>query len=190
MTIDSFGQKLTEKIPGVTLSIKEGSIQNDSIIQVFYKNVVENSNKPAYFLNGKRVNESILKSLHPNEIANVNVEKENFEIDSVKYFGKIEIETKANYKPRFISLTDLKLKYTNIKEHAIIFQIDDEIINADYEKYIIDANCILRVVVEKFENQKEKLNLNFIKVITKSEANLKKAKEIIIRGKEAFPINK
>ena len=62
--------------------------------------------------------------------------------------------------------------------------------NVDYDKYLVDENYILSIVVEKFENQNEKLNLNFIKLVTKSEENMKKSKEIRIRGKEETALNK
>jgi hypothetical protein len=190
LSINSFGQKLTGKISGLNMTTQEIVSKNDTIIKVIYKSNIENKKIPAYFINGKLANESILKSFNPNEIATMTVEMGEVEIDNVKYFGKILIETKDNYKPKFISLTNLKLKHTNIKENSIIFQIDDEIINADYDKYLVDENYILRVVVEKFENQNGKLNLNFIKLVTKSEENKKKSKEIRIRGKDETALNK
>ena len=82
------------------------------------------------------------------------------------------------------------MKYTNIKDNSTIFKIDDEVINADYENNLVDENYILKIIVEKFENKNEKLNVNFINLITKSEENIKKSKEIRIRGKDEFAINK
>jgi hypothetical protein len=188
LTISSFGQKLTGKITGVKITNQEIVSENDTIIKVVYKNV--NKNKPACFINGKLTDESVLRSLNPNETATITVEKENIEIDNVKYFGKIYIVTKSTYKPKLISLNNLKLKYTNLKENSTIFKIDDEIINAEYENFMVDKNYILKIIVEKFENNNEKLNINFVNLITKSEENIKKSKEIIIRGKDEFAINK
>jgi hypothetical protein len=34
------------------------------------------------------------------------------------------------------------------------------------------------------------LNVNFVNLLTKSEENIKKSKEIILRGKDEFAINK
>ena len=45
LAINCFGQVRTE---------------NDTIIKVVYKNEIENNKKPAYFINGKFFNESIL----------------------------------------------------------------------------------------------------------------------------------
>ena len=186
-SINSFGQIKSEKVNGL-MTNQDTVSKNDTIIKVVYKSRIEDKVDPAYFINGKLVYGSILNSIKPNEIANIKIEKENFEIDNVKYFGKILIETK-DYKPKFISLNNLKLKHTNIKGNPIIFQIDDEIINADYDKYLVDENYILSIVIEKFENQNEKLNFNLIKLVTKSEENIKKSKERI-RGNGETALNK
>jgi hypothetical protein len=183
LSINSFGQIKTEKVNGLKITNQVTVFDNDTIIKVIYKNEIKNDKKPAYFINGKLANESILRSINPNEIETVNVEKENIEIENVKYYGKLYIVTKSTYKPKLISLNNLKFKYTNIKDNSTIFKIDDELINADYENNLVDENYILKIIVEKFENKNEKLNINFINLITKSEENIKKSKEIIIRGK-------
>jgi hypothetical protein len=190
LVINCFGQKLTGRVPGLKITNQEIASENDTIINVVYKNEIENNKKSAYFINGKLINERILRSLNPNEIETVNVEKENIEIENVKYYGKLYIVTKPTYKPKFISLNNLKLKYTNLTDNSIIFQIDNEIIKANYESYIVDENYILKIIVEPFENKNEKLNVNFVNLITKSEENIKKSKEIIIRGNNEFAINK
>lgn len=182
LTINVFGQKLTGIVTGLQTTSQKTITENDTIIKVIYKKEIDNSKIPAYFLNSKFVSQSIVRSINPNLIANVKVEKDDVEIDNVKYYGKIFIETKENYKPKLISLTDFKLKHTNLKENLVVFQIDNELISADYQKFIIDENYILSVVIEKFESQNQKLNLTFIKLITKTEENIKKANDIIIRG--------
>lgn len=186
----SFGQKLTKNVSGIKIISPDSISKNDPIIKVIYKNKVEDTKKIACFLNGKITSESILKSINPNEIETVNVEKNNIEIENIKYYGSLYIVTKTTYKPKFISLNNLKLKYTNIKDNSTIFKIDDEIINVDYENNLVDENYILKIIVEKFENKNEKLNVNFINLITKSEENIKKSKEIILGAKDEFTPNK
>ena len=190
LTLNTFGQIKSEKVNGLKITKQETVSENDTIISVNYINKIESNRKPAYFINGKLTNESVLKTLNPNEIENVNVEKGNFEIENVNYKGKLYIVTKSTYKPKLISLNNLKMKYTSIKENSTIFKIDNEIINADYENYVVDENYILKINVEKFENSEEKLKFNIVNLITKTEENIKKSKEIIIRGKDEFAINK
>ncbi|PRZ23940.1 hypothetical protein [Flavobacterium granuli] len=190
LTINSFGQKQKELITGLTITNHEIVSENDTIIKVIYENEIINKKKPAYFINGKLTNESVLKTINPNEIETVNIKKENIEVENVKYYGKLYIITKSTYKPKFISLNNLKLKYTNIKDNSTIFKIDNEIINANYKNYLVDENYILRIIVEKFENENEKLNVNIINLTTKTTENIKKSKEIILRGKDKFALNK
>jgi hypothetical protein len=190
ITINCFGQKLTGKILGLRITEKEIISENDTIIKVVYKNEVENNKKPAYFINGKLTNESILRTINPNEIATFNVEKKNIEIENVKYHEQLYIVTKLTYKPKLISLNNLKAKYTTLKENSTVFKIDNIIVNADYNNFIVDENYILKIIVEPFENKNEKLNVNFVNLITKSDENIKKSKEIIIRGNNEFAINK
>ena len=190
IAINSFGQINTEKINGLKITNQVTVSENDTIIKVYYKNQLENNIKPAYFVNDKLVNESVLKTLNPNEIASVKVEKDDIEIDNVKYYGKILVETKSTYSPNFISLNNLKTKYTNIKENKIIFKIDNEIVNENYNNFIVDEKYILKIIVENYENKEEKLKVCFVNLITKSEENIKKSKEILLRGKDEFEINK
>lgn len=190
MAINCFGQVRSEKVNGLKITNAGISTEKDTTIKVIYKNQIENNKKPAYFINEKLFNESVLKSLNPNEIASVKVEKNDVEIDNVKYYGKLIIETKSDYNPKLITLNNLKAKYTNLKENSIIFKIDNEIVKANYDSFIVDEKSILKIIIENYENKEEKLNISFINLITKSEENIKKSKEIIIRGKDEFVINK
>lgn len=188
LSIYSLGQVKSEKVNGVKITETEINVEKDSIIKVVYKSEVENNRKPAYYLNEKFVNESILKTINPNEIESVNVEKSDIEIEKVKYYGKIKITTKNNYKPKLISISNLKNKYIKTEISEIIFKIDNEIINADFDKYIVDEKYILKLIVENYE--KENLKICFINIVTKSEENIKKSKEIRIRGKDEITLNK
>ncbi|PWA05751.1 hypothetical protein [Flavobacterium laiguense] len=190
ITINVLGQIKPEKVNGLKIENQEAVFKNDTIIKVVYKKEIENNKKPAYFINGELTNESILRTINPNEIATVNVEKKNIEIENVKYHEQLYIITKSTYNPKLISLNNLKAKYTNLKKNSTVFKIDHNIINADYDNFIVDEKFILKIIVEKFENKNEKLNVNFINLITKSEENIKKSKEIILRGKDEFAVNK
>lgn len=170
LTVAAFGQKKTVNSQAIS--------EEDTIIKVVHVIKYKNGKNPACFLNGKLVDQSILKFLDPNKIENVKVEKESFELDNIKYAGKIIIETKNNYKPNLISLSELRKRYTTLEEGSVLFQIDNEIVDGNYEKYVVDKNYILKITVNKLESP----NLSIIKVINKSEENLKKSNEIIIRG--------
>ena len=63
-----------------------------------------------------------------------------------------------------------------------MFMIDGSIINADYDKCMVDENYLLTIIVDKFENTQEKIDLGLIMLLTRSDENIKKSKEIRIRG--------
>jgi hypothetical protein len=179
LTANVFGQKKTEKSKEVKPENSQAISEQDTVIKVVHVIKFKGAKKPAYLLNGQLVNQNVLKFLDPNKIENVKVEKEDIEIGNTKYAGKIIIETKNNYKPNLISLNELRKKYTTVQDDDLtVFQIDNEIVDSDYQTYLIDKNYILKISVNKLETP----NLTVIKVSSKSEENIKKSNEIIIRG--------
>jgi hypothetical protein len=180
----SYSQTLTGKVPGVTISKPYSA--NDTLINVIYnKPRILSNKKPAFYINGTLTNQNILRTLNQIEIETMTIEKEEFKIDTIKYYGKIFITTKKPYKPKIISLSNLKTKYLKSLKGPIIFQIDNEQVIGDYDQYPIDEKYILKIIVEDFENKKEKLKLHFIKIILKTEENIKKANNRIRGDKEA-----
>lgn len=188
VSIYSFGQLKSEKLIGMKITENAINTENDTIIKTVYVNEIENNNKAAIFINELLVNETILKTINPNEIESVSVEKNDLEIENIKYYGKIKVITKNKYNPKLISLNNLKNKYINTKMNDVIFKIDNEIINTDYDKYVVDEKYILKLVVETYE--KENLKISFINILTKTEDNFKKSKEIILRGGDELTISK
>lgn len=184
----TFGQAPSNKISGVTIySSKE--LEKDTSLKVIYVNKEKLINKPAYFLNKKFVNGTLLSTLNPRLIENISVSNDNIQVDSILYYGRIDIKTKSSYNPKLISLTGLKDKYTDLKNKSVVFMIDGGIINADYNKYMVDESYLLTIIVDKIENSKENIFIGLIKLLTRSDENIKKSKEIRIRGAEVA-INK
>lgn len=62
--------------------------------------------------------------------------------------------------------------------------IDGNLISGDYSDYFVDENYLLSITIDKVENTKENIHIDVIKLITKSEENIRKSKQIIIRGNE------
>lgn len=91
--------------------------------------------------------------------------------------------------PRLISLNNLKSNYIKPTEKSTIFKIDYDVINAEYDSFMVDENFILKIIVEDFQNKKEKLNVRFVNLITKTKENIRKSKEIRIRGNNEFTID-
>ena len=179
VTLNAFGQTSPIKVPLVRNTQPESNI--DTTLKVSYVNS-NDSESPAYYLNGQLLSETILKTLNPNEIESISVSHQEIQVDSQKYYGQIFIITKRDYTPKLISLIDLKSKYTNLKNEPASFMINNEIIREDYDKCIVDENYLLNISIEKIDIGKEKLHFSFIQILTKTEENIKKSKEIRIRG--------
>jgi hypothetical protein len=180
ITLNVLAQTTHLKVPLVNGNTQAES-KNDTTLKVSYVHS-DTSESPAYYLNGHFVNETLLKTLNPKVIEDIKVNNKEIEEDSQKYYGQIFIKTKADYTPKLISLNDLKSKYTNLKSAPTIFMIDNEIINGDYDKCIVDENYLLNISIEKIDIGKEKLHFSFIQILTKKDENIKKSKEIRIRG--------
>jgi len=180
LSMTTFGQ-LTGKVKGLNISKPE--IINDTVIKVVYNNskISKNPKPPAIFYNGKLVDYSIMSTFNPESIATMNVVKKDTIIDSVKYYGRIMIQGKTTNSHNYISLNEFKMKYVSSSENEIVFQIDGNIIDADYDSYLIDEKYILKVIVTPIENTKQKIKIDFINLLTKSARNIEDSKQIIIR---------
>jgi hypothetical protein len=179
--LNAFGQINNLKMPQVSGLTDQTKTQNDTTIKVTYNNN-DLERSLAFYLNGQFVPEAILKTINSDFIENIRVEKQDTEVGTQKYYGQIFITTNGDYRPKLISLSDLKLKYTNLRKASTIFMIDNEIINNNYDRYMVDENFILKISIEKVENKEERLKYNLVKIFTKTEENIRKSKEIRIRG--------
>lgn len=180
----SFGQTANGKTPGNVVDTTKKQ-NRDTSLRVVYVNRNKPERQPAFFLNGKYVkDQGLLGSLNPKWIESVDVLKRDTLIENSSYNGLVYIRTKDGYAPKYISLTDLKNKYTEFKGKMVVFMIDGNFVNANYDNYIIDENNLLTIIVDKLQMEKEKIDLGLIKLLTQSEENIKKRNTLILRGKD------
>ncbi|WAC02925.1 hypothetical protein N7U66_04670 [Lacinutrix neustonica] len=183
VTFNSFSQDNIGKKSAAKLNYSENSeikvICNDSL------NTFHSKNKPVgIFVNGIFLNENSISAINPDKIETMKVEKESFEKNGKEYFGKILIEMKSDYKPNFISLNELTSKYLTLDTNPIIFQIDENVVNQDYNDYSVDENFILKIELNKIKTSEKDTVINLIKLTSKTPENIKKANEIRIKGTE------
>ncbi len=180
LSLTTFGQ-ITGKVTGLNIS-KSASV-NDTVIKVVYNNnkISNNPNPPALFFNGKLVSYSLLSTINPESITSVNVIKKDTIIDSVKYFGKIMIQGKTPSKYNYMSLSEFKSKYVSSSENVPVFQIDGTIVDDNYDSYLIDEKNILRVIVTPVDNPRQKIKIDFINLLTKSNKNIEESEPIIAK---------
>ena len=178
LSITTFGQ-LTGKVKGV--NINKPTTINDTVIKVAYNFKKVSNNYAAVFFNGKLINYSLMSTINPESIATMNVVKKDTIIDSVKYYGRIMIQGKTSNKHNYMSLNEFKSKYVSPSENVPVFQIDETIVDDDYNGYLIDEKNILRVIVTPVDNPKQKIKIDFINLLTKSNKNIEESNQIIIR---------
>ena len=180
LSMTTFGQ-FTGKVTG--LNISKSSSVNDTVIKVVYNNdkISRSPQPPAIFFNGKLVSYSLLSTMNPENITSVNVVKKDTIIDSVKYYGKIMIQGKPPGKYNYMSLNEFKSKYVSPSDNVPVFQIDGTIVDDNYDSYLIDEKNILRVIVTPVDNPKQKIKIDFINLLTKSNKNIEESEPIIAK---------
>ena len=154
----------------------------DTVPIVIY-NSVEPQEKlsPAIFINGQNAKTFRMVSLHSENIKNIEIVKDTFEIDNSIYYGKIMIELDKDYNPKLISINDLIAKYTNLNSIPDIIMINNEIVSSDFDIYTVDERDILQIVVQNIESLQNSMVIRIVNLITRTKENVEKANEIIIR---------
>jgi hypothetical protein len=131
----------------------------------------------AVYINGKHYNSSIMKTISPQDIDKIDVDKSEVVIDNVKYSGQIYIQMKKEYQPHFVTLTDMQQKYAKQTSMPTVFLIDNGLVKEDYADYMIDEKQVLKVIVDSTKSQVAVINL-----ITKTNENTKQTDNFRIRG--------
>lgn len=170
--INAFGQTLpnsTNEVSKLNKSLQEET----SVIVAVTIGTGKHAPKTAYFLNDRFIKYTLLVSSNPELIDSLNIIYKPIEIDSVKYDRQIRLIAKNNYFPKAISLVNLKDKYFpgGLKNEPIIFTIDGNIVHGNYETYEIDENNLYAITLDSY-NTEDKIKLQFLKLTTKSEANI------------------
>lgn len=159
----------------------ELEVDVDTLLKVEYKlRDVNIDTTPAYFVNGEHV--ASIHFIKPQDIDSIKVKKEFFRIKDQEYYGRIDIQTKKGCVLMPISLTDLKIKHTNLGTAKALFFIDGDFINEDYDEYLVNEADLLRIYVETSVNRG--LSPYIIKILTKTDANIQGLKNptIYIKG--------
>ena len=181
----SFAQTTKEKTQNVPINRQNNRII-DTALRVIYVDKNKSERTSAVFINGKYVTNSIfLSTFKMDYVENIEIISRDTLIENISFGSQLYIKTKDNYMPKFISLTAVKDKYTNLKGKTVIFTIDGDFINENYDACLVDENHLLTIIVDKFEIAKEKKELGLIKILTKSQKNLEDRNQIMLRGVEA-----
>ncbi|MDR0602736.1 MAG: hypothetical protein LBG80_00355 [Bacteroidales bacterium] len=151
--------------------------QDDGFIKNF-----ENSNV-AYYADSILIGSSLGIDWE-NNVADVYLEKGNVVIDGNKYDGKLFITLKQ--KADLISLEQISKRYIGEKIYTPVYLINGNFMKGDLSSVKIDNNYILRVNhinSDKFANfdRKKSAKFTLVLIFTKTEENIKRASEFLIR---------
>jgi hypothetical protein len=164
-------------------SFKDRSAQNtdSTSVKVFHQRTPVTDNI-AFIINGQLIPGFDMASLDIHMIDTFNIYKRDTTVNGHTYSASILISTKKEYTPEYITLNDLKRKHTSVESGPNIFMIDDRIISDNYDRVMVDEKHILKIEVSKIRNPEENLDVNVIRLSTKSKTNTENAKKFMIRG--------
>jgi len=171
-----YGQIENDSLKGVKISERTIYSENDTIPIIVNLGNKKKQDNTLWLLNGEQINEQVATTINPNGIEELKVEKINGK-------GEIHIRTKEEYTPNFISLNALKLKYLDLTDSIpVLFILDEKIINLDYDEFKVDEKYIFKIEVQSVENSKEQLNVNVIRLTSRTKKNIEKANTIKLQG--------
>ena len=180
---------IIERLKGIAAGVRIYS-ENDTIPIVVYREDTMNNNT-LWYLNGQVIDQQVLSTIDPSKIEEVKVDKRIVEFNEILYGGIIYVITSEDYSPKLISLNNLRAKYLNMPDSiSTLFLLDGEVVNMDYDEFVVDENYILKIEAQVVDNSKEDLDIVVIKLITRSKENLEEANTIRIRGVEPYGMNK
>ncbi len=187
-TLSSYSQakdSLNQLLSGVK-NIKPTYSENSDIRVVYIDSIAKSDSieKPAgVYINGKfRGDVSIMNTIDSRKIEKIEIEKESYNRDGVEYYGKVLVEMKSDYVPNFMTLKELSNKYLKLNNNPIVFQINENVIDEDCNKYSVDENFILKIIHDKVKTSDVNVEINLVKLITKTRENIDKANEVWIKG--------
>jgi hypothetical protein len=168
-----FGQELNH-------SIKKYS--EDSKLEVVnHLSEIDKEERVALYIEEEFIGDlSMYRTLNPDEIRSVDINKEAFKLHNVNFDGKIIISYKDDYQPEYILIKDFILEQTDT-ENPIVVQIDEEVLDLDYAICKLDKADILKLILEEIPTSKKGRNIVLAKFITKTPANITKANTIRIK---------
>jgi len=145
--------------------------------RIIYPNHAES---PKLILNGEEFAFVMIKMLNSNKIESFSVEKGS-SVDGVKTQDRMIVKTKSQRSNDMISLPDLLKKYKITKSDRMIFSIDGEIVNENTDLMKFDESNLMQINVINLDKVDESGDLVYLKILTRTPENVKKANIIYIR---------
>lgn len=165
------------------VSIVKEVRENETKVPEF-KKFSHGKKEAACFIDMKQVSlETLSNGLNPDDIEKLDVKKGDTLINGRKYNGKIFTTTKHKKPIEWITLSEIKQKFTATKNPETIYMINGKYLEKAESFYLIDKNYVLNAYLLSEQNPylKDK-SIDIVNILTKTKEN--KQPEIIIRGNE------
>ena len=143
----------------------------DTVTKVFYRDYGQDNQAIVEIL-GKKYPIDGTATLKMDQIESFDVNKEK---------ELVMIGLKPAYKPIFITLTDLKKKYTTVNSNRVIYQIDNKIIQKNPNEISVDESNIMAIIVTPVKLIVDVEELYQITLKTRTENNIKEMNNIYFR---------
>jgi hypothetical protein len=154
----------------------------DTIISVTCHQEESNRLPPALFVNGTFQEALLNGGVNLEKITDIRIIRDTVEIDNKVYYGKVMIELEKDYRPRYLSVSEMICKYTKLSSIPDILMIDDEIISCNFDESYIDEHYMLSIDVRKTRSATDGDPICIVRMSTRTEDNVKKANTIYLRG--------
>ncbi len=156
----------------------------DTTLHVIVSDKKDNAKRPLFI-----IDDIIFKNvvyLKDDQIQSMDVNKGETIIDGDTFYGEIRINTKPGYSPKFITLNELKSKYTDLEKTPVVYTIDGILLNKNENEVYIDENNILTITIDKLNTSDQNAEIGIINVLTKSKKNIDKRNGMRLRGSESI----
>lgn len=164
---------------GLNVSNSQPYRMGDKKPRIIYSDL-RRREQPVLILNGQETTFEMIKTLDPDKIESFFIEKEDIS-DIMKTKDRIIVKTKPNKSSDMISLIDLSKKYKIPKRDRMIFSIDGELINENAQAMQFDESNLMEVSVISLDKVDQDGDLIYLKILTRTPENVKKANIIYIR---------
>lgn len=155
---------------------------DDTVISVTCHQEEHPGLQPAVYINGAYLNVLLHGGINLEKIADIRITKDTVEIGDNLYYGKIMIDLEKKYQPKFISVSDLICKHTGLTGNPDLLLIDGELISCNFNDCYIDEHFILKIDENRIASASDGHTITIVRLITRTEKNVRKANKIYIRG--------
>lgn len=181
ISVAVYGQIQTSALDALVNKKQLYSI-DDTVISVTSGKTERSGLPVAIFINGVFQNVLLEGGIDKEKIERIMVIHDTIELNNNHYYGRVMIDLKDGYLPKFISVSDLVFKHTNLDRIPDIVMLDDEIISCDISECTVDAYYILKIDVREILSASDGDSISIVRLMTRTEENVKQANTVYIRG--------